>query len=158
MVSWGGVHTLGRVAPQRPRRRWGRGTCSLSRLHPRRVTHRGERSDRGEQTPTGAGRRGRQVRQVRSAPPCAHSSLSFGELASIYRPGEHLAAVFCTLARPTPQPAGGLQSAHSLRRPPESPGRLAPPCSARAQHGAPPGPRTRAPARCGDGGGRGSER
>lgn len=42
---------------------------------------------------------------------------------------------------------------------PRAPARLASPSSARAQHGAPPGPRVRAPARgCDGGGGRGSER
>lgn len=115
------------------------------------VTHRREAAGRGEQPPTGAGRRGRQVEQVRSAPPRAQSAQSLGEFTSCPASQEHPAAVFSTLSHPTPRacpPSSRLQQADSSSA-------LSSAC---AQHGAPPGPLVRAPAPGDGGGGRGSER
>lgn len=103
---------------------WGRGACSAPAPAPAlgTVTHRREAAGRGEQPPTGAGRRGRQVQQVRSAPPRAQSAQSVGQFTS------------CPGARSIQQRSSPRSRTPRLApaRPPAGDSFRAPSCSVRA--------------------------
>lgn len=139
----------------------GREPVATSSLPPRAVTHR-EPALRGEQPGAGAGRRGHQVGQVCSALPRAQNAQKVGRLASFLQPQG--TSPQSSRRGPTPSrfphaapPASERPAPHSVgassREPPASLASRAPWSSAPAHHGAPPGPRVRAPARRGDGGG-----
>lgn len=124
-------HLLGARGWAPPANTWGGGGAPtaapgvgegrlLPRARPQAVTHRRGPADRGEQPGAGPGRRGRQVRQVCSAPPRPQSAQSLGELAPSSR--QHSPPSFRRgPARPRPRvpgrPAGSRRPAPSTRLP-----------------------------------------